>query len=145
MKIATLPNACSAKKGIEEIKKKIMDEQQYSTDDVCDFASKYFKGFNAKEIKELKEGMKKGETFNPEQIIKFLVYLDANNLYGWAMSQPLPTGKFEWMDWDELNLPIEEMPSCFIKVDLMYPAELHDVFAELVPTPDNIIPEGSKV
>ena len=61
------------------------------------------------------------------------------------MSQPLPVGKFEWMNKSELNLPIEKMPPCFIKVDLMYPAELHDVFAEFVPAPDNIIPEGSKV
>ena len=28
---------------------------------------------------------------------KYMMYLDANNLYGWAMSQYLPTGNFRWM------------------------------------------------
>ena len=27
----------------------------------------------------------------------YLHYLDANNLYGWVMSQPLPTGGFKWV------------------------------------------------
>ena len=28
---------------------------------------------------------------------KYIMYLDANNLYGWAMSQYLPTGNFKWL------------------------------------------------
>ena len=28
---------------------------------------------------------------------KYIMYLDANNLYGWTMSQYLPTGGFRWM------------------------------------------------
>ena len=35
--------------------------------------------------------------YNPEKKSKFIQYLDANNLYGWAMSQNLPTHGFEWM------------------------------------------------
>ena len=37
------------------------------------------------------------------------MYLDANNLYGWAMSQRLPVNGFEWME----QLP--EFDECFIK------------------------------
>ena len=36
------------------------------------------------------------EGYDPEKQKRYLLYLDANNLYGWAMSQPLPTGGFQW-------------------------------------------------
>ena len=32
----------------------------------------------------------------------YLEYLDANNLYGWAMSQKLPVGDFKWIDKDDI-------------------------------------------
>ena len=44
-----------------------------------------------------------GEDFNPKEPSVYLQYLDANNLYGWAMSKALPTKGFEWMDEDELQ------------------------------------------
>lgn len=31
------------------------------------------------------------------------MYLDANNLYKWAMSQYLPTGGFKWLSEGEIN------------------------------------------
>ena len=34
---------------------------------------------------------------------KYIMYLDANNLYGWAMSQYLPTGGFRWMSEKQIN------------------------------------------
>ena len=34
---------------------------------------------------------------------KYIMYLDANNLYGWAMSQYLPTGNFKWMSDKEIS------------------------------------------
>ena len=36
-----------------------------------------------------------GSQFVPDKPTRYLQYLDANNLYGWAMSQPLPTGGFK--------------------------------------------------
>ena len=37
------------------------------------------------------------EDYNPQEPNSYILYLDANNLYGWAMSQPLPVGDFQWM------------------------------------------------
>ena len=41
--------------------------------------------------------------FNPEEENSYLMYLDANNLYGWAMSQSLPFGDFKWLEFDFLG------------------------------------------
>ena len=30
-------------------------------------------------------------------------YLDANNLYGWAMSKKLPVNGFKWLDNNKIN------------------------------------------
>ena len=34
--------------------------------------------------------------YDPSKQNKFIMYLDANNLYGWAMSKPLPKRDFKW-------------------------------------------------
>ena len=34
---------------------------------------------------------------------KFIMYLDANNLYGWAISQYLPYGGFKWLNQKEID------------------------------------------
>ena len=34
---------------------------------------------------------------------KYIRYLDANNLYGWAMSQYLPYSKFKWLNQKEID------------------------------------------
>jgi len=44
-----------------------------------------------------------GESFDKRKQSSFITYLDANNLYGWAMSKPLPTHGFEWMTEEELG------------------------------------------
>jgi len=41
----------------------------------------------------------------------FLMYVDANNLYGWAMSQPLPYKDFKWMSTADIdNFDIHSIP-----------------------------------
>ena len=39
-----------------------------------------------------------GSEYDPDHPTRYLQYLDANNLYGWAMSQPLPARGFHWAD-----------------------------------------------
>ena len=67
---------------------------------------------------------------NPKDATKYIVYLDANNLYGWAMSQYLPTGGFEWLTEKEVDLSKyndESEKGLILEVDLEYPGELHDL------------------
>ena len=66
-----------------------------------------------------------GTEFDPAEESKFISYLDANNLYGWAMSKQLPTSGFKWMTDDELD--DWKHLSCFLEVDLEYPEDLHDL------------------
>ena len=35
--------------------------------------------------------------YDSDKETSYILYLDANNLYGWAMSEPLPVGGFRWM------------------------------------------------
>ena len=41
--------------------------------------------------------------YNKEKPLCNLLYLDANNLYGWAMMQCLPVGDFEWLTRDDIK------------------------------------------
>jgi len=66
----------------------------------------------------------------------FITYLDANNLYGWAMSQKLSTHGLKWMNNKELK-QWRDIP-CILEVDLEYPKELHDFHNEYPVAPENI-------
>ena len=61
-----------------------------------------------------------------------ILYLDANNLYGWAMSQPLPTGVFCWEEDCEtlaesiVSHPADSPEGLILEVDLEYPEDLHE-------------------
>ena len=51
----------------------------------------------------------------------YLLYLDANNLYGWAMSQKLPTKDFKWEEDPDYYKNIPEGRGCIVECDLEYP------------------------
>ncbi|KAL9982399.1 hypothetical protein ACROYT_G004435 [Oculina patagonica] len=71
------------------------------------------------------------EGFDPSQPKKYIMYLDANNLYGWAMSKPLPKSGFRWkmvMPTEKEIMTKKEFAKAgwILEVDLEYPKELHD-------------------
>ena len=37
------------------------------------------------------------KNYDDKKSSKYIMYLDAKNMYGWAISQCLPTGGFKWM------------------------------------------------
>ena len=77
------------------------------------------------------------DEYDSSKPTKYLQYLDANNLYGWAMSQPLPTGEFKWIKCEgDPNKLVEKFASkrdygYLLEVDVSYPKELHDLHNDL--------------
>ena len=84
-------------------------------------------------------------SYNPLEENSYLMYLDANNLYGWAMSQPLPYGDFKWLDFkdpEEIildNYHENSNEGIILEVDLDYPEELHDLHNDYPCAPEKII------
>ena len=83
--------------------------------------------------------------FNKKKLNKFLMYLDANNLYGWAMSQKLPTHGFKWLSSGEMEklfnnqiVQVWEKIPCILEVDLEYPKKLHDLHNDYPLCPERV-------
>ena len=85
------------------------------------------------------------KNFDKEKPSKYLMYLDANNLYGCAMSMKLPTHGFKWLTNEEMenifNNQVEqvlEKTPCILEVDLEYPEELHDLHNDYPFCPERV-------
>ena len=78
------------------------------------------------------------KNYNKDKEESFLQYLDANNLYGLAMSQKLPVSGFEWkknmLKFNEEFIKNDDEDSdkgYILEVDVKYPKHLHDLYSEL--------------
>ena len=91
-----------------------------------------------------------GSLYDPRQPTSYIMEVDANNLDGWAMSQEMPDGDFEWLsqyecrdmglllNYADKRMAIfdtglfdhrenkEDKKSFILEVDLVYPPELHE-------------------
>ena len=82
--------------------------------------------------------------YNEKAPSKYIMYLDANNLYGWAMSQYLLTGNFKWMTDKEISkidlgkYKADGKKGLILEVDLEYPQELHDIHNDYPVAPEKV-------
>ena len=90
-----------------------------------------------------------------QKVVPKILYIDINNLYGWALSEKLPFGKFSWiLDEHELTSILDECVQqnlsdldygYLCEVDIDIPAKLHDFLDDLPVAPEHGCPPGSRV
>ena len=87
------------------------------------------------------------KNYNKDTISSYLMYLDANNLHGWAMSQKLPVSGFEWVKClsqfnESLRRNYDENSNIgyFLEVEIDYPKKLFNFHKDLL-----FLPERKKV
>ena len=104
---------------------------------VCMISNRYAKANNRHHMK----------SYDPAKKSSYIWYLDANNLYGWAMSQLLPIGGFCWMRDSEVTTWTAEIVAgldpqgaagYMLEVDLEYPAEVHDLHNDYPCAPEKM-------
>ena len=95
------------------------------------------------------------KNYDPDEPSTYIQYLDANNLYGWAMSQLLPTHGFKWMRdlTKETVMDILEKANhsminprtkkgYIFEVDLEYPPNLWSLHNDYPLAPEKMIVNG---
>ena len=82
---------------------------------------------------------------NNNEESSYIQYLDASNLYGWAMSKKLPVNGFKWTDNEHVineefikNYNENDKKGYILEADVKYPKELHDLHSDLPFLPERM-------
>ena len=94
--------------------------------------------------KHSKANNKYMKCYNEHKGSKFIMYLDADNIYGWALKQNLPYSGFKCLNWEEsnsfdANSIGENRPIGYrLEVDLKYSDELHELHNDYPLAPEKL-------
>ena len=94
--------------------------------EICHSIQRYAKGNN-----------KYMKNYNNNEESSYIQYLDANNLYRWAMSKILPVNGFKWIDNNEINEEFiknyneNDNKGYILEVDIKYSKRLHKLYSDL--------------
>ena len=84
------------------------------------------------------------KNYNNNEESSYIQYLDANNLYGWAMSKKLPVNEFKWADNDKINEEFiknyneNDKKGHILEVDVKYPKKLLQLHSDLPFLPERM-------
>ena len=113
---------------------------------ICQVNKKFSKADNKytrnqhNEYKNKKIKKKFKNKLKTNDLNKYLLYLDANNLYGFSMSKKLPCKNFKWSN----DLTLDEIQIGIYEVDISIPKELHYKFKDYPLAPEiKSIPENN--
>ena len=84
------------------------------------------------------------KNYNNNEESSYIQCLEANNLYGWAMSKKLPVNGFKWTDNDKINEEFiknyneDNNKGYILEVDVKYPKRLHKLHSDLPFLPERM-------
>ena len=101
---------------------------------VCN--KKFIKADNiyTRKVHDESSNKKVSKKLKTNDLNKFLMYLDANNLYGLSMSKPLPYKNFKWSG--DLTLDPKNLQTGIYEIDIEIPENFHDKFKDYPLAPE---------
>ena len=81
------------------------------------------------------------KSYDPKQESKYIIYLDAYNLYGYAMSKFVPRSSFKWIYPKKFHFnkySSNSSKGCVLQVDLEYLKEFRKLHNNYPLAPDKI-------